>query len=79
MFSYRLVIFSGYGCYCNELPKHAVRKFPDNFLLGTSTSAYQIEGAWNKDGACYFSINLLIDQYSYRMMSTDDDDDTDNI
>ncbi|XP_050419968.1 myrosinase 1-like [Adelges cooleyi] len=25
-------------------------KFPDNFLLGTGSSAYQVEGAWNKDG-----------------------------
>ena len=27
-----------------------VKNFPDNFLWGASTSAYQVEGAWNEDG-----------------------------
>lgn len=25
-------------------------KFPNNFLIGVASSAYQVEGAWNQSG-----------------------------
>lgn len=34
-----------------------VNKFPANFLLGTSTASYQIEGAWNEDGMFFYLQN----------------------
>lgn len=28
----------------------SAHEFPDNFLIGTSSSAYQVEGGWNEGG-----------------------------
>jgi hypothetical protein len=30
------------------------RKFPDGFIFGAATSAYQVEGAWNETGESQF-------------------------
>jgi len=30
------------------------KQFPEEFMLGTASSAYQIEGAWNDDGMLIF-------------------------
>jgi len=32
------------------------KQFPEEFMLGTASSAYQIEGAWNDDGMLIFFI-----------------------
>jgi 6-phospho-beta-glucosidase len=35
------------------------KPFPDNFLWGASTSAYQVEGAWNEDGKGKSVIDMI--------------------
>lgn len=35
--------------------------FPENFLWGASTSAYQVEGAWNEEG----KTSSIIDMYEH--------------
>ena len=36
-----------------------IKDFPKEFLWGASTSAYQVEGAWNKDGKGLSVIDML--------------------
>lgn len=36
-----------------------IMSFPKNFLWGSATAAYQVEGAWNQDGKGPSSLYLL--------------------
>ncbi|CAH0697036.1 unnamed protein product [Spodoptera exigua] len=45
-----LLVLSLVAVVCNASIVRHQRRFPDDFLFGTATAAYQIEGAWNEDG-----------------------------
>nr|QLC28931.1 beta-glucosidase [Spodoptera frugiperda] len=45
-----LVVLSLLAVACNASIVRHQRRFPDDFLFGTATASYQIEGAWNEDG-----------------------------
>ncbi len=50
-------------------------KFPDNFMWGAATAAYQIEGAWNKDGKG----ESIWDNYCHRKDSPIKNNDTGDV
>jgi hypothetical protein len=50
-------------------------KFPDNFLWGAATAAYQIEGAWNVDGKG----ESIWDHYCHRKPSPVHNSDTGDV
>ncbi|XP_047036059.1 myrosinase 1-like [Helicoverpa zea] len=45
-----LAILSLVAVACHGSTLKHQRRFPDDFLFGTATASYQIEGAWNEDG-----------------------------
>ena len=49
---YSVSILHSVSCV-NEDGPFLYKKFPDDFLWGTATSAYQVEGGWNEDGEFY--------------------------
>ena len=45
-----LLYFAFAGSLATTYDDFKYGKFPDDFIWGAATSAYQVEGAWNEDG-----------------------------
>ncbi|KPI93701.1 Myrosinase 1 [Papilio xuthus] len=45
----KLLLLLGFLIGCNAASTRQERRFPDDFLFGTATASYQIEGGWNAD------------------------------
>lgn len=48
-----------------ELSELKIKDFPENFMIGSSSSAYQIEGAWDEEGNLISKNSYLYDFFIF--------------